>query len=200
MQDQIETKEKILAAALTLFASKGPDGTTIRNIAETADVNLASVNYHFASKMNLFREVILRGHANISQEINRLAVNAQSSADLAAMMFDMFISRHQELASIFKLMLSADSCPLPSEGETPNQYVGPPGGQALMSSIERDLKRSVDAKDMAWAVRSIFSHVVHMALLSGGTCPHTPKGDDLYSIPTIRIGVIRLTNLVIKDL
>ncbi len=55
------TKERILAAAGELFAVQGFDGTTIRDICAKADVNLASVNYHFNDKENLFGEVIRFG-------------------------------------------------------------------------------------------------------------------------------------------
>lgn len=54
------TKEKILDAAETLFASKGFRGTTMRAITGKAGVNLAAVNYHFGSKRSLLEEVIKR--------------------------------------------------------------------------------------------------------------------------------------------
>jgi len=55
-----DTKEKILDAAETLFASKGFRGTTIRAITDKAGVNLAAANYHFGAKQSLLEEVIKR--------------------------------------------------------------------------------------------------------------------------------------------
>lgn len=49
-----ETKEKILAAATRLFARRGLDGVTIREICREAGVNGALVNYHFGTKENLY--------------------------------------------------------------------------------------------------------------------------------------------------
>ncbi|HBR95917.1 MAG TPA: TetR family transcriptional regulator, partial [Gammaproteobacteria bacterium] len=44
-----DTKEKILTTAETLFAEQGIANTSLRHITQAAQVNLASVNYHFGS-------------------------------------------------------------------------------------------------------------------------------------------------------
>ena len=46
----IDTRERILDAAERLFMAHGYDGTSMRHITSEAQVNLASVNYHFGSK------------------------------------------------------------------------------------------------------------------------------------------------------
>ena len=47
------TKTKILDTAERLFAQKGFDAVSLRNIVEAAKVNLAAVHYHFGSKQAL---------------------------------------------------------------------------------------------------------------------------------------------------
>jgi len=54
------TRERILKAAERLFAEHGYDGTSVRAIVAKASVNQAAINYHFAGKDGLYREV-LRG-------------------------------------------------------------------------------------------------------------------------------------------
>lgn len=49
-----EVKDQILRAAKTLFAKKGYDGTSVRQICEEANVSLALVSYHFGGKENVF--------------------------------------------------------------------------------------------------------------------------------------------------
>ncbi|MCB0415588.1 MAG: TetR/AcrR family transcriptional regulator [Bdellovibrionales bacterium] len=48
-------KDKIIAAAITLFAEKGYEMTSVRDIVSLAGVNIASINYHFGSKEGLFQ-------------------------------------------------------------------------------------------------------------------------------------------------
>ena len=58
MKNKMTTKEKILKVSAKLFAEKGFYGTSIRDIAKQAKVNVAAINYHFGSKKNLYLEVI----------------------------------------------------------------------------------------------------------------------------------------------
>jgi len=55
-----DTKTRILDAAEALFADKGFEATSLRDITSTARVNLAAVNYHFHSKDGLIDAVIAR--------------------------------------------------------------------------------------------------------------------------------------------
>ncbi len=54
------TKHRILESATRLFAERGFDAVPLRDIAVEADVNGASINYHFGSKEQLIREVYRR--------------------------------------------------------------------------------------------------------------------------------------------
>lgn len=54
------TRERIIDAAEILFAEKGFDLVSLRDITSQAEANVASVNYHFGSKENLIAAVIER--------------------------------------------------------------------------------------------------------------------------------------------
>ncbi len=45
-----DAKERILSAARKLFAEKGYEGTTVRDICDEAGVNISLVSYHFGGK------------------------------------------------------------------------------------------------------------------------------------------------------
>lgn len=60
MSKQKETKNRILDAAEELFADRGFAETSLRVITARAEVNLASVNYHFGSKKSLIEAVFDR--------------------------------------------------------------------------------------------------------------------------------------------
>jgi len=57
---QSGTVERILSSAEKLFAEKGYDGTSIKEICDDARVNIASINYHFESKESLYRHILQR--------------------------------------------------------------------------------------------------------------------------------------------
>ena len=52
------SKERLVKAATELFAHRGFDGVTIRDLAEAANVNVAAVHYHFGGKNELYGAVI----------------------------------------------------------------------------------------------------------------------------------------------
>lgn len=52
-----EKQLQIITAAEELFASKGFDGTSVRDIAQTANVNLAMISYYFGSKEKLLEAI-----------------------------------------------------------------------------------------------------------------------------------------------
>lgn len=54
------TRDRILDAAEYLFATKGYDGASTRDIVARTGDTIGSVNYHFGSKQELLREVVAR--------------------------------------------------------------------------------------------------------------------------------------------
>ena len=69
--ETIDTRQRLLDAATTLFAEHGFHRTTARDIAELAEVNLAAANYHFGSKRDLYLEVLRAGFAGIRAALTR---------------------------------------------------------------------------------------------------------------------------------
>lgn len=51
--------ERILTAAVKLFATEGYAGTTTRQIVARANASLASLQLHFKSKENLYPELFM---------------------------------------------------------------------------------------------------------------------------------------------
>lgn len=66
-----EAAEHLKAVALKLFAERGIDGVTVRQIAESAgQKNHAAVGYYFGSKEELVRELIVDGARLIDDQRN----------------------------------------------------------------------------------------------------------------------------------
>ena len=56
-KDGVETRERLLNAACSVFAARGFQDASIAEICEDAGANVAAVNYHFGSKEALYVEV-----------------------------------------------------------------------------------------------------------------------------------------------
>ncbi len=66
------TKDRILQSAVRLFAARGFDVVSVRDITEDAGVNQAAINYHFGSKEGLIKTAI----GVVFAPINRARIGA----------------------------------------------------------------------------------------------------------------------------
>ncbi|MFF5207652.1 TetR/AcrR family transcriptional regulator [Streptosporangium sp. NPDC000396] len=62
VSDEGGQREMILQVATRLFAALGYDGTSTRQIAEAAGLNIATVSYHVGTKRDLYLAVMERAH------------------------------------------------------------------------------------------------------------------------------------------
>jgi AcrR family transcriptional regulator len=67
-------KKRLLDAAEELFAERGFEGTSVRQLTAKADCNVAAVNYHFGGKEQLYREIFER-HMDILCDLRVSAIN-----------------------------------------------------------------------------------------------------------------------------
>jgi|TARA_B110000240_G_scaffold177764_1_gene206672 AcrR family transcriptional regulator len=56
-QEKPDARERLLAAALQVFATKGYGQASTREICQLAGVNVAGIHYHFGDKASLYREL-----------------------------------------------------------------------------------------------------------------------------------------------
>jgi AcrR family transcriptional regulator len=63
--DGVEARNRLLDAALGLFAEKGYAKTSTREIAQAAQANIASISYYFGDKAGLYRAVFTDPRSNI---------------------------------------------------------------------------------------------------------------------------------------
>lgn len=76
MQRKRKTQEKgprsrILAAAATIFAERGFEGTRVEEIAAKARVNKASIYYHVGGKATLYEAILVEWVGQVLQEVRR---------------------------------------------------------------------------------------------------------------------------------
>lgn len=77
------TKQRIIDAAVLLFNTKGYDGTSIRELAKKAKVNVSHISYYFDNKVGLQEYLLtsfLIGMSNYSkQSIKSCRINLLQS-------------------------------------------------------------------------------------------------------------------------
>jgi len=73
--DTTSTRDRILDAAEGLFARKGFDGVSVRQIMAKAEADVSLAYYHFKSKRDLFDQVMLR-RVDILNDIRLQALEA----------------------------------------------------------------------------------------------------------------------------
>ena len=80
-EGEAATKAAVFAAAERLFALRGFQNVSVRDITAEAGVNLASVNYHFGSKDALLFEIFRRRTAELNRERARMLHEANTRHD-----------------------------------------------------------------------------------------------------------------------
>lgn len=78
-----DSRQRLLDAALDLFASHGLNAVSVRRIAEAAEVNPAMVNYHFGGKEAMIEEVVRTCAAShLSERMHQLTQAKRSGSAL----------------------------------------------------------------------------------------------------------------------
>ncbi len=195
-EKEVESKERIINVSRVLFAEKGFEGTTIRDIATAADVNVASVNYYFSSKEKLFEEVLRSGYNDCSNEVTRIMAPGKKLEDGLVEIFRYYLEHHHDLLSMFKLMMSSqEKQRFMPEGD---QDFGPPGGKFVAEAIIRELGKQPGEEDLHWALKTLFSHVTHTAILYN--CCFKERKIPYTSDEDIEKNIRRLCRVVLADL
>jgi AcrR family transcriptional regulator len=109
-------RERILRVAARLYAVRGYEGTSMREIAEAAEVTKPLVYYHFGSKEQLFssllREALDRIQA-VSQEVLRRETSAADRLHaLLRVQFDLAREAPEVLAFMHEVMTMPGILPL----------------------------------------------------------------------------------------
>lgn len=155
---ELDTRQRIMEVATHLFAVKGFDGTTIRDITREANVNVASMNYHFKSKENLRQEVLNHIMEDFRSRISSIT-DAKSSSDYAVKLHEKMIQNSANCVNQFKLILEAEVHPCEND-----PY--PVGYEQFSTYLNHELKKTVPESERLWFVNIVFSYIVHISVMS----------------------------------
>ena len=94
----------ILQVAEKLFAEKGFDGTTVREISKAAKINIAMVSYYFGSKDKMLEALIRFRTEDLSIKIENLIKESLSPLEKMNRLIEFYISRINQNKDIYKIM------------------------------------------------------------------------------------------------
>jgi AcrR family transcriptional regulator len=147
-----------MEVSIHLFAKKGFDGTSIREIAKMANVNVASLNYHFKSKENLRTEAMEYVISEFKDRIFNLP-QKDTLAEYAVSFYEAMKADEAKCLNQFKVILEAEVHPC---AEDPY----PKWMRQFSDYLDRELNPSVPEDKRIWVNQVIFSYIVHTAVMS----------------------------------
>jgi AcrR family transcriptional regulator len=104
ISDFNEKQIQILLVAEALFAEKGFDGTSIRNIAKMAKINIAMVSYYFGSKERLLESLIFYRTKDLKIQIENLLVEDLDPIAKINKLIEIYINRINSNKGIFRIL------------------------------------------------------------------------------------------------
>lgn len=160
-----ETKEKILQTARELFAKFGYSGTSVRDISQGSGANVASINYYFGSKHNLYWAVVQASHDLVKQGFQEISSRVDNVEDMVVEVFDFLLNDRDSIRTSLKLMLT-DGVPDPEgeQKEVMEATMGPPGMEHMVHVLRKQGLQASD-EQVFFAVNCIFGHLIHWSML-----------------------------------
>ena len=101
-----DKQKQIISTAERLFSSKGFDGTSVRDIADEAGVNIAMISYYFGSKEKLMEALFEQRTTNIKVKVESLLNDHKTTPfEKVALLADDFITKIINKKQFFKIMM-----------------------------------------------------------------------------------------------
>lgn len=107
--DLNEKQTKILLIAEKLFAEKGFDGTSIRNIAQEAQINIAMVSYYFGSKEKMLESLILHRIEDIKMQVENLYRESIAPVEKINRFIELYINTINKHKCFYQILLFEQS-------------------------------------------------------------------------------------------
>jgi len=173
-------EQRLLHSALKLFAEKGYEATSIREIIEAAGVTRPVLYYYFVNKEDLFSQLVERCFADMAERFNGIAQSGGTCRDqLVAFMaagFDYVEHSPETIRLILHIFFSP-----PGQGPKIDknylwyEYRFKPVLDVMRRGIESGELGAGDADTLAW----VFSGIMDMHVMTKTNLPDAPLTAEL---------------------
>lgn len=99
-----EKQIEILQVAEQLFAEEGFDGTSIRDIAKMANINIAMISYYFGSKEKLLEAIVLNRIADMRLQLESIYNEILPPFEKVDKLIELYISRINKNRCIYQII------------------------------------------------------------------------------------------------
>ena len=173
------TRRRILQIALTLMAQRGVDGTSMRDLASAAGLNVASLYHYFPSKRDLLESVLIEQGFLPIRPVHMSELPAAEPLTLAQLLAEIMTSMF-EVEDFVRLMVGEAM-----RGEATARAVGVDLFGAFESAIEdwvQSNRPDLDEGPGAAAVARLLSAMVVGIFIQHAADVLGEEGDDLTAL------------------
>ena len=130
-------------------------------------MNVASINYHFGSKGNLYWATVGDKHNWLDEGIKEISERTDDISEVIVQAYAYLMEDPAAIRTAMKMMLT-DGVPEP-EGEYAalmSENMGPPGSEHIMRVLKITVPDTVSDEAIDWAMKSLFGSLIHWATMS----------------------------------
>jgi AcrR family transcriptional regulator len=197
------SREKLIRSAEELFAARGFDGVSVRDIANEAGVNSALVGYYFRGKEGLLSEVYLRHCRPLTSEREKLLAEVTRTGAQPTLegVLEAFIRPSLQLVNSkngssgfnrLRAILSAENSALLEQLVAENFDAS---SRIFVEALNRCLPQ-LNREEVLWRFHFLLGTIYYTAagphrirILSDGKCdPSDPKATTKHLIPFLAAG------------
>ena len=198
-KDKHPTRERILDAAEELFAQRGFEGVSVRQIMTKAEADVSLAYYHFESKRDLFDQVMLRRVEYLNEirlqaleEVEKRHPDEEPTVEeiigaFTKPLIQLLADDHDKWSHYFQLIAQINNSP-EMGGEYMSRYFDPLV-QRFIDALHKALP-DCDPADLYWsyhflsgALTLTFAETGRIDNLSGGMCKSTDVASVIDRMP-----------------
>ncbi|MGN0136315.1 TetR family transcriptional regulator [Anaerotignum sp.] len=123
MKHDSSVQERILDAAIPLFAMKGYAGVSIRMLAEAANVNIAMISYYFGGKEGLYSHILSTLFDDVKKMIAHVDAEPKSGKEKIWALAERLIEIDRKSTYLIRIVQSEIVNPTNEDDQTMKEYI-----------------------------------------------------------------------------
>lgn len=166
------TRTRILESAGELFASQGLASTTSKAIAAKAEVDLASINYHFGSRDKLYEAVLVEAHRRFVriEDLERVLAGDAAPEEKLGTLFEIIIGRLTDTSHWSTTVLARELAAPSVHSSVLRNEEAPPKLRIALQLLSEITAIPIDAPELLCCLISVAAPCA-MLIIAGGSLP-----------------------------